>query len=84
MRYIVVFAQNEIGYAVGFDHFAEAIDFLFWGYEEYDLLPYGTYDALTNQVTLYEHRGEQVADVTDEVISKIALDYLKAAIRQTT
>ncbi|GAB3718206.1 hypothetical protein GCM10027592_60890 [Spirosoma flavus] len=84
MRYIVVFAQQEIGYAVGFNEIVDAIDFLFWGYEEYDLLPYGIYDALTNQVMPYEHRGERVVDIDDQVICRIALDYLKSAIRQTT
>ncbi len=83
MRYIVVFAQQEIGYAVGFDYSADAIDFLFWGYEEYDLLPYGIFDAITGEVFPYEHRGERVVAVDDETISRTATDYLKAAIRQT-
>ncbi|AUD03912.1 hypothetical protein [Spirosoma pollinicola] len=83
MRYIVVFAQQEIGYAVGFDYSTDAIDFLFWGYEEYDLLPYGIFDALTGEVFPYEHRGERVVAVDEETISRTATDYLKAAIRQT-
>lgn len=82
MRYIVVFAQQEIGYAVGFDHAADAIDFLFWGYEEYDLLPYGIFDALTGEVFPYEHRGKRVVAVDEETISRTATDYLNAAIRQ--
>ena len=82
MRYIVVFAQQEIGYAVGFDAFPDAVDFLYWGYEEYDLLPYGTFDVLTGEVWPYEHRGARVADVDEQVISRTALDYLKSAIRQ--
>ncbi|MVM36994.1 hypothetical protein GO730_03800 [Spirosoma sp. HMF3257] len=84
MRYIVVFAQQEIGYAVGFDDSADAVDFLFWGYEEYDLIPYGIFDALTGEVFPYEHRGELVIDIDEETISRTARDYLKAAIRQTT
>lgn len=84
MRYIVVFTQQEIGYAVGFDDFTDAVDFLFWGYEEYDLLPYGIFDALTGEVFPYEHRGELVVAVDEEMISRTAKDYLKAAIRQTT
>ncbi|GAB4045349.1 hypothetical protein [Spirosoma litoris] len=84
MRYIVVFAQQEIGYAVGFDDSSDAVDFLFWGYEEYDLLPYGIFDALTGEVFPYEHRGELVVAVDEETISRTAKDYLNSAIRQTT
>lgn len=84
MRYIVVFAQQEIGYAVGFDNAADAVDFLFWGYEEYELLPYGMFDVLTGEVLPYEHRGERVAEVDETVISRTAQDYLKSAIRHTT
>ncbi len=84
MRYIVVFAQQEIGYAVGFDTYPDAADFLFWGYEEYELLPYGVFDVLTGEVWPYEHRGERVTEVGEPNIRKIALDYLKSAIRQQT
>lgn len=84
MRYIVVFAQQEIGYAVGFDNAADAVDFLFWGYEEYELLPYGMFDVLTGEVLPYEHRGERVAEVDEIVISRTAQDYLRSAIRRTT
>ncbi|MFD2933944.1 hypothetical protein [Spirosoma flavum] len=84
MRYIVVFAQQEIGYAVGFDHCTDAVDFLFWGYEEYELLPYGIYDILTGDALPYEHRGERTAKIDEPVIRQIALDYVKSAIRQTT
>ncbi len=84
MRYIVVFAQQEIGYAVGFDTTSDAVDFLFWGYEEYDLVPYGIFDALTGEVWPYEHRGERTSDVDEQIISRTALDYLKAEIRHTT
>ncbi|GAB2536819.1 hypothetical protein [Spirosoma aerophilum] len=83
MRYIVVFAQQEIGYAVGFDHSADAVDFLFWGYEEHDLLPYGIFDVLTGEVYPYEHRGHVVVSVDEETISRTAKDYISAAIRQT-
>ncbi|RYC70328.1 hypothetical protein [Spirosoma sordidisoli] len=82
MRYIVVFAQQEIGYAVGFDTYADATDFLYWGYEEYQLIPYGTFDALTGEVWPYQHRGERVADVDEQLISRTALDYLRSAIRR--
>ncbi|WP_420148734.1 hypothetical protein [Spirosoma sp.] len=83
MRYIVVFAKQEIGYAVGFDTLTDATDFLYWGYEEYDLVPYGTFDVLTGEVWPYEHRGERVANIDTQLISRTALDYLKAAVRQT-
>lgn len=82
MRYIVVFAQQEIGYAVGFDAYPDAADFLYWGYEEYDLVPYGVFDVLTGEVWPYEHRGTRVADIDEPNIRKIATDYLKSAIRQ--
>ena len=84
MRYIVVFAQDEIGYAVGFEDSTDAVDFLFWGYEEYDLLPYGIFDAVTGEVFPYEHRGERVVAIDEATISRTAREYLKAAIRQTT
>lgn len=81
MRYIVVFAQQEIGYAVGFDNYSDALDFLYWGYEEYELIPYGTFDVLTGEVWPYEHDGQRVVEVDDQVISRTALDYVKAALR---
>ena len=84
MRYIVVFAQQEIGYAVGFEDSSDAVDFLYWGYEEYELLPYGVFDVLTGEVWPYEHRGERIASVEEPNIRKIALDYLKSAIGQKT
>lgn len=82
MRYIVVFAQQEIGYAVGFDSLPDAVDFLFWGYEEYELLPYGTFDLLTGEVWPYEHRGKRIVNVDDDVISRTARNYVRAAIRR--
>lgn len=82
MRYIAVFAQQEIGYAVGFENLPDATDFLFWGYEEYELLPYGTFDLLTGDVWPYEHRGERIVDVADDVISRTAQNYVNAAIRR--
>ena len=82
MRYIAVFAQQEIGYAVGFENLTDATDFLFWGYEEYELLPYGTFDLLTVDVWPYEHRGERIVYVDDDVIRRTAKDYLRAAIRR--
>lgn len=81
MRYIVVFAQQESSYAVGFDDSSDATDFLYWGYEEYDLVPFGTFDVLTGEVWPYEHRGERVSEVGEPAIRKVALDYLKSAIR---
>ncbi|ADB38406.1 hypothetical protein [Spirosoma linguale] len=83
MRYIVVFAQQEIGYAVGFDDSSDAFDFLFWGYEEYELLPYGIFDMLTGDIVPYTHRGERTANVEEPVIRRIAMDYFKSAMRQT-
>lgn len=84
MRHIAVFNQRETDYAVGFDTLHDAVDFLFWGYEEYDLLPYGIFDMLTGEVWPYEHRGERLTDIDEQLISRTALDYIKAAIRQTT
>lgn len=84
MRYIVVFAQQEISYAVGFDDPSDAVDFLYWGYDAYELVPYGVFDVLSGEVWAYEHEGEQVSEIDKPNIRKIALDYLQAAIRQTT
>ncbi|QJW92021.1 hypothetical protein HNV11_22865 [Spirosoma taeanense] len=79
MRFVTVFSQLETCYAVGFDELPDAVDFLFWGYEEYELLPYGVYDVLTDEVTVYEHKGEVVARFDPEVITKTALSYLTNA-----
>ncbi|SOD82762.1 hypothetical protein [Spirosoma fluviale] len=83
MRYIVVFAKQEISYAVAFEDPSDAVDFLFWGYEEYELLPYGIFDMLTGEIIPYQHRGERTADIEEPVIRRIALDYIKSAMRQT-
>ncbi|GAB2588142.1 hypothetical protein [Spirosoma areae] len=84
MRYIAVFDQQETNYAVGFDTPGDALDFLFWGYEEFDLLPYGIFDVLSGEVTIYEHRGDRVSEVDAAVISQTAKNYLKGAIRRQT
>jgi hypothetical protein len=81
MRFISVFYQRDAPYAVGFDNRSDALDLLFWGYEEYELLPCGIYDVVTGEATRYYHRGEFVADMDEATIRSTALSYLKSAVR---
>lgn len=39
MRFIAVFTQKKTLAGLGFDSLVEAVDFLFWGYEDQDLPP---------------------------------------------
>jgi len=81
MRFISVFYQRDSPYAVGFDEHSDAFDLLYWGYEEYELLPCGIYDVLTGEVTCYRHREEIVVDAEEELIRSTAINYLKSAVR---
>lgn len=78
---MAVFVQFDTCHAVGFDDLADATDFLFWGYEEYDLLPCGTYDLLTGETAHYEHRGRSVGLFDPDLIRQTATEYLRAAVR---
>ena len=78
---MAVFVQGDTCYAVGFNDLADATDFLFWGYEEYDLLPCGLYDLMSGEITEYEHRGRSTGLFDPELIRKTATDYVRAALR---
>ncbi len=82
MRFISVFTKLETCYAVGFDELADATDFLFWGYEEYELLPHGIYDVLTGEITPYAHRGGALNNADGDLIRSTAVNYLLGAARQ--
>lgn len=78
---MAVFVQLDTCYAVGFDDSADATDFLFWGYEEYDLIPCGLYDLLTGEATEYEHRGRSIGIFDPDLIRQTATSYVRAALR---
>lgn len=75
MRFIAVFNQLQASYGMGFDNLLDAVDFLFWGYEDQELLPQGVYDSLTDQATPYEHAGRPVDGVSTASIREIAKAY---------
>ncbi|GAB2515836.1 hypothetical protein [Spirosoma aerophilum] len=77
MRFIAVFNQLQTSYSMGFDNLLDAVDFLFWGYEDQELVPQGVYDSLTDQATPYEHAGRPVNVVSSTSIRAIAKEYLK-------
>lgn len=81
MRFMAVFIQRETCCAVGFEDLTDATDFLFWGYEEYELLPCGIYDLLTSEVLNYEHRGRSVGLFEPDLIRLTATEYVSAAAR---
>ena len=78
---MAVFVQSDTCYAVGFNDLTDTTDFLFWGYEEQDLLPCGIYDLLTGEVAPYAHRGRYVGLFDPDLIRQTATDYVKAALR---
>jgi hypothetical protein len=81
MRFIAVFNQFQTSYGLGFDSLLDAVDFLFWGYEDHELTPEGVYDILADQATPYEHAGQLLGSASPSSIRIIAKDYL-ANIRQ--
>lgn len=77
MRFIAVFNQLQASYGRGFDSLLDAVDFLFWGYEDQELMPQGVYDNLTDQAMSYEHAGRPVGDAASlTAIRDIAREYL--------
>lgn len=76
MRFIAVFHQLQTSSGLGFDNLVEAVDFLFWGYEDEELVPHGVYDTLTDQATPYDHAGQLLDPVNSESIRRIAKEYL--------
>lgn len=78
---MAVFVQLDTCHAVGFEDLADATDFLFWGYKEYDLLPCGIYDLLTGETAAYEHRGRPTGLFDPDLIRRTATEYVAAALR---
>ncbi|ADB40030.1 hypothetical protein [Spirosoma linguale] len=77
MRFIAVFNQPQATYGLGFESLLDAVDFLFWGYEDQELQPQGVYDSLTDQATPYEHAGRLVSKESPGSIRAIARKYLE-------
>ena len=77
MRFIAVFYQQRTIYGMGFETVIDASDFLFWGYEDNDLVPCGIYDIMTDKVTLYEHIDQLTGNDTLETIRQFAVEYMK-------
>ena len=73
MRFIAVFSQLHTIYGIGFDTSIEATDFLFWGYEDNDLIPFGIYDVSTTQTMLYDHFGQLTGGLETEAIHQFAV-----------
>jgi hypothetical protein len=73
MRFVAIFNQYQITHTVGFDSEVDALDFLFWGYEDQQLLPYGVYDKTTEQVTPYTHAGQ--------VIHSLQVESMRGALK---
>ncbi len=76
MRFIAVFTQQQTPAGLGFDSLVEAIDFLFWGYEDQELTPQGIYDSLIDQVTPYAHAGQLAREYEGISIREVAREYL--------
>ena len=76
MRFIAVFDQMHSMHGVGFDTLLDASDFLFWGYEDNELIPHGIYDVFTMQVSVYDHAGQRVGDLEEATIREFALTYI--------
>ncbi len=66
MRFVAIFNQHQITHTIGFNSAVEAIDFLFWGYEDQQLLPFGIYDKVNDQVTTYTHAGQSIQNSIQE------------------
>ena len=81
MRFIAVYNQLQIATGVGFDSLIDALDFLFWGYEDNDLTPQGIYDALTDESIPYDHAGKTLPVSSLDSIRSIAMSYLKTSYR---
>ena len=84
MRFVAVFNQHRVPYTVGFDSLLEALDFLFWGYEDRQLLPYGIYDEMIDQVLIYTHEGQVIHPITEDVIYATAKRHLVMTDHPTT
>lgn len=77
MRFIAVFNQFQASTGVGFDSLIDALDFLFWGYEDNNLMPEGIYDVLADESMPYDHIGQSLGIPSLDAIRSIAKAYLK-------
>ncbi|NEU65859.1 hypothetical protein [Spirosoma agri] len=84
MRFVAIFNQHQVPHALGFTNSVEALDFLFWGYEDQQLLPYGIYDKFTDQVTTYTHAGQLVHTIKEESIRVTVKRHLALTHRPAT
>lgn len=74
MRFTAIYQQGCQVQGHPFDSAVGALDFLFWGYEDAQLVPYGIHDRLTDQITLYTHAGKAIAPIEPALIrSAVAL-----------
>ncbi len=76
MRFVAVCTHFQTPVSFGFDTLSDAVDFLFWVYEEHGLIPQGVYDTLTGQTTLSAHNDHLAGAYSTNSISHIATDYL--------
>ncbi|MBC3784752.1 hypothetical protein [Spirosoma utsteinense] len=82
MRFISIYQQSKKVLAKGFPTEKLALDFLGWGYEDNDLAPFGIYDSLLSQASLYQHDNEPVLCTDPDLIEQVALTYLASSDRQ--
>lgn len=68
MRFVAIFNQHQIPHTLGFTSAVEALDFLFRGYEDQYLLPFGVYDKVTDQIVTYTHAGQVIHSIKEEAI----------------
>lgn len=76
MRFVAIFNQYQVPHTRGFATVVEALDFLFWGYENQQLLPFGIYDQLTDQITAYTHAGQLIHSIREESMRVTAKRHL--------
>lgn len=76
MRFIAVFNYLQKSYGLRFESLLDAADFLFWGYEDQELIPEGIYDTLTDRATPYEQAGQVLGTASPASIRTTAQRYL--------
>ena len=77
MRFISVYWQSKRVQALGFSTQQESIYFLGWGYPDNDLVPYGLYDSIRFEVSLYQHSDESIICSDLNLIGQAAQHYLR-------
>jgi hypothetical protein len=84
MRFVALYNHDQVPHTQGFKSLADALDFLFWGYEHQQVLPYGIYDRITDQITLYTHRGQLIHAIEEESLRKTVRRHLSMTHRPIT